>query len=292
MPYLLNLVPSPADSRDWSAEQIYEAASLTVTSKSPSVFTLVPYLPPVRDQGVYGTCAAQVASCMKEWQERKDVDFRSYMSPQFVYDNRADIKLDGMYARDVMSILKNKGICPEEMYPYASSTRSLSDTVLKTALNYVISGYAAINTITGLKTALTTSGPCFIAFPVYNLTRTFWKANDVDTYLGGHAVTVVGYDETGFIIRNSWGSKWGNAGYTIYPYSDWGIHWEIWTTIDAHTIVPDSPSIITPTPLYPQKKLINNSVDIMSDDQFNSVKINARGRRNIKTFRRIHNIKK
>lgn len=29
----------------------------------------------------------------------------------------------------------------------------------------------------------------------------------------GHAVTIVGYDETGFLIKNSWGNPWGEAGY-------------------------------------------------------------------------------
>ena len=49
---------------------------------------------------------------------------------------------------------------------------------------------------------------------------------------GGHAMVVVGYDEEGFIIRNSFGEKWGKKGYCWYPYADWGAHWEIWTTID------------------------------------------------------------
>lgn len=29
----------------------------------------------------------------------------------------------------------------------------------------------------------------------------------------GHAVTIVGYDEVGFIIKNSWGTSWGRDGY-------------------------------------------------------------------------------
>ncbi len=30
---------------------------------------------------------------------------------------------------------------------------------------------------------------------------------------GGHAVTIVGYDDIGFIIKNSWGEQWGTGGY-------------------------------------------------------------------------------
>ncbi len=39
--------------------------------------------------------------------------------------------------------------------------------------------------------------------------------------IGGHAVLAVGYDDSksAFIIRNSWGSGWGLAGYFYMPYT-------------------------------------------------------------------------
>ena len=39
--------------------------------------------------------------------------------------------------------------------------------------------------------------------------------------LGGHAFALVGYNERGFIVQNSWGSRWGAAGFAVMPYSDW-----------------------------------------------------------------------
>ena len=38
--------------------------------------------------------------------------------------------------------------------------------------------------------------------------------------LGGHAVMAVGYDDEqrNFIVRNSWGSGWGQDGYFLMPY--------------------------------------------------------------------------
>ena len=30
---------------------------------------------------------------------------------------------------------------------------------------------------------------------------------------GGHAVAIVGYDDNGFIFKNSWGTGWGDKGY-------------------------------------------------------------------------------
>jgi C1A family cysteine protease len=39
--------------------------------------------------------------------------------------------------------------------------------------------------------------------------------------LGGHAVLVVGYDDSTqrFRVRNSWGSGWGQQGYFTMPYA-------------------------------------------------------------------------
>ena len=89
-----------------------------------------------------------------------------------------------------------------------------------------------------LKFALYKNGPCLIGVPVWNFGPEMWKRNngDVNSY-GGHAMTVVGYndDEEHFIIRNSWGERWGDKGYGYYKYKDWGCHWEIWSTIDDTT---------------------------------------------------------
>jgi hypothetical protein len=35
---------------------------------------------------------------------------------------------------------------------------------------------------------------------------------------GGHAVTIVGYDDRGFLIKNSWGEKWADRGYATILY--------------------------------------------------------------------------
>ncbi len=37
----------------------------------------------------------------------------------------------------------------------------------------------------------------------------------------GHAFALVGYDERGFIVQNSWGEDWGRQGTAIWTYEDW-----------------------------------------------------------------------
>lgn len=234
-PTLFNVVPSPRDDRDWNCDVLHDK-----TVKLPSTLDLRSKIPGVRNQGSQGTCAAQVASCMKEWQERKNVDLKGYMSPQFIYNNRVNAESSGMFGRDVMSILKNKGCCTEDDYKYGTveAASDIKEEVLKAAENFKIRGYARIYKSDTLKRALVMNGPCYISFPVYNLTNRMWEQHEGEKKLGGHAMTVVGYDKKGFIIRNSWGKFWENGGYCSYPFEDWGAHYEVWTTVDDLTSKP------------------------------------------------------
>jgi C1A family cysteine protease len=236
--FKLNVNPSEPDKRDFVAEAIYpENASF------PETLDLRPSLLPVRNQGSQGTCSAQVASCMKEYQEFRNQGLKGdddKMSPQFIYNLREDIDEGGMTPRETMKLLQKDGICREAIYPYGSDDvpDNIPEDAYQDALNFKIENYAQINTIDGVKTALYTNGVCYICFPVYNQTAQMWKPAQGETNLGGHAMAIVGYNKQGFIIRNSWGSEWADSGYTIYPYEDWGSHYEIWTTIDTQSAWP------------------------------------------------------
>ncbi|MBA2480844.1 MAG: C1 family peptidase [Planctomycetes bacterium] len=39
--------------------------------------------------------------------------------------------------------------------------------------------------------------------------------------VGLHAVALVGYNEDGFIVQNSWGPRWGTKGLAVLAYEDW-----------------------------------------------------------------------
>ena len=71
----------------------------------------------IRNRGNSGTCVAQSATCMKEWQEKKDVNLSAHLSPQFIYNLRSN-KNEGMYGRDLMRILSKIGVCLELDYNY------------------------------------------------------------------------------------------------------------------------------------------------------------------------------
>ena len=49
----------------------------------------------------------------------------------------------------------------------------------------------------------------------------FQKAAPAD---GGHAFVIVGYNQRGFLILNSWGDEWGDHGLATLTYDDWLEH--------------------------------------------------------------------
>lgn len=239
--FKLGAMKSPHDTRDFVAEFIFpKARDLDL----PETLDLRNDLQMVRNQGSQGTCVAQSLACMKEWQEKQDVGLDEYMSPQFIYNNRSNQDSEGMYGRDAMKIITNIGSCLETTYNYGTiePRENIKKEAFDEAIKYKAKSYAQVTTIEGLKTALYKNGPCPIFFPVYNYGGEFWKKkNPYDEMLGGHSVTICGYGPDGFLLRNSWGKNWNGSmnGYTIYKYEDFGMHWEIWTTIDDESPMPD-----------------------------------------------------
>ena len=80
-----------------------------------------------------------------------------------------------------------------------------------------------------MKTSLANNEPFVVGIAVYSSfqTRSVEKTGIVpmpskkDYLLGGHAVVCVGYDEKKkiWIMRNSWGTSWGDKGYFYLPYN-------------------------------------------------------------------------
>lgn len=143
----LNIKPSPYDNRDWFAGSVY-SNQLELPNEIDHRLKLK--LP--RNQKDQGSHAA---ACIKEWQEKMDIEYDGYMSPQFIYNNRINQESDGMHCRDVMKILSKYGSCYENTYPYGiiESPDEISKTVYDEAKNFKIKNYAKINTIDELKKA-------------------------------------------------------------------------------------------------------------------------------------------
>ena len=226
--YTLNILPSPDDERDYHFRPEFAASSLV-----PPTLDLRDGLLPVRDQGKQGTCFACSCAAMKEYQDRQT----EYLSPQFFYNLRSNIldtdptNDEGMFPRDALRLLRQKGMCREVTFPY-KSMGDIPPEAFTEALDHRIGSYVRIERPEELQASLFYHGPALICFPVYNTGMQMWRTNINGQYQGGHAMLVVGYDQDGFHLQNSWGSDWGNGGYTYYPLFDWTSHWECWSVVD------------------------------------------------------------
>lgn len=268
---VLNFKKSKSDVRD--------KVLLFENQKLPEIFDMRSDLMPCRDQGDQGACYAYSAACVKEYQEKKNYGFDGYFSPQFFYCNRENLydrdseNDEGMYGRDVMKILLKIGICKESSCPVNSvnNKNNISNSVFTEASNHTITGYASIRDLYSLKKSLTENGPALIGFPVFNFTDQMWIKRQGDQDLGGHAMTVVGYNKEGFIIRNSWGPLWADNGYCIYKYKDWGVHYEIWSTIDN----------LSSLNIYSEKNINKPTEDKQGEDEMTENKQKETGLRRI-----------
>ncbi|HZY80147.1 MAG TPA: C1 family peptidase [Cyclobacteriaceae bacterium] len=84
--------------------------------------------------------------------------------------------------------------------------------------------------VDAIKAALAQGSPVVIGFicpPSFNLAGEFWQPREQPLReYGGHAITIVGYDDAmyqgSFQVVNSWGRSWGKEGLTWFRYDDIG----------------------------------------------------------------------
>lgn len=191
-------------------------------------------MPPVYDQGQLGSCTAN-ALCAGFAYETHNVYMGSRL---FVYYNERmlehTISQDaGALLSDGINSLKKHGLCSETLWPYniKKYTKKPKPKCYKQALAHcVISASNIQNTLVDMKQSLTAGHPFVVGIAIYDsfesdavaLTGIVPMPNiNTESLLGGHAVLVVGYDDTHqwFIVRNSWGTDWGDQGYFYLPYA-------------------------------------------------------------------------
>jgi len=185
-----------------------------LTNKIPSTYSFEKFLSPVQDQGSTNMCVTYALSSFLNWvtdMKCKTPNKDNAIDLDSIYSARSDKKNDnGMSIKEALSYVRNHGV--------KSKSGKLT-----------INDYAVIGSMQILKQAIVCNGPVLIALPVYDSSRNdFWNGAELE---GGHCVAVVGYDNDGFIIRNSWGRSYGKNGYWTLPYSDFTKVREIWTII-------------------------------------------------------------
>lgn len=192
MTYGLGCVPSQIDGTEHE---------LTPDEKAvlPEVFDFRRTMPPVRNQGMTFTCVCQSLTGCLDYivNARNNVANKcNGFDINELYSSRANKYADGMTFKEALHYLKHNGLNGEK-----------------------INSYSKLPSVFAVKYALVMFGPVVCGFPVYTSSSKFWRKPG--RFQGGHAVTIVGYNEEGFIIRNSWGTGWANNGHTVISYDEY-----------------------------------------------------------------------
>lgn len=223
-------LPDLPDQRD----HLY-AAVRPIQPILPTHVDLRPTCSPVENQGDLGSCTANALAGALEFLERKDHVSFIDMSRLFIYYNErvieGTVKSDsGAMIRDGIKTLKKQGVCPEKKWPYVISKFTVKPSVAcyKEALDHQIISYHRILTLNEMRMCLVDGFPFVFGFTVYESFESQEVARtgivnmpqSIERAIGGHAVLTVGYNDglERFIVRNSWGVKWGQNGYFTIPY--------------------------------------------------------------------------
>jgi len=227
---ILNWQRQPEDARDFITNRPLKVAHLDL----PSKFEL-PLQIPIYDQGNLGSCTANSGGACFRFESAQVLgNFDFDPSRLFLYYTTRALEGTtsedaGAYIRDVFKALNKTGISLEKTWPYVETKFASKppQAAYTEALNNIAVQYAAVpQTATSIKQTLLDGGAISFGFDVYSSFMGSWESTggkmpnpnkSSEMILGGHAVTIIGWDDTKFgstyyLIQNSWGTGWGNEG--------------------------------------------------------------------------------
>lgn len=226
---VFNNLVSPFDIRDYK---------IAVTSTEfPDTFVLPEVT--VKNQGSTGSCVAHACSSVVEFHNKRQENTNTVFSTEFIYGYRPIGYYigEGMYIRDALKTLQKVGDCPlsdlkgNHKCPEAmESVEAKLDELKDKAYPHRVSTYAKVATVEEIKQALMDFGYVVVSMPWH---KDYKLKNGVYTYTsdetsGYHCVVVYGWNKTGWLVHNSWGSGWGKKGKFIVPFDfEWREAWAV-----------------------------------------------------------------
>lgn len=189
----------------------------------------------IKDQGALGACSAFTMVGIYEYILKKNHQQELDLSESFVYYNvrKADHCEHEDCGSSLYSIIVSmitEGVCLERLCPYSANPDiSPSPEAYADAQSRKI--VKALNVkpkIDDIRSAVAQGYPVAISlkiFDSFNADAGFVQRPSDEEIKegrsGNHAMIVCGYsdDERVFIVRNSWGTKFGDKGYCYIPYS-------------------------------------------------------------------------
>ena len=222
--FLLNAVSDAPDLRDFQ----YEPALIPLQNEIPAPENLE-----ILDQGQEGACtgfglAAVINLLLAKRGSERRVSARMLYEMAKKFDEWEGEDYSGSSCRGAISGWYSLGVCSEDLAPYhfGESGWNLTIKQAKDARKTAPGAYYRIRKrLSDYHAALNEVEAIYVSARVH---EGWWKQNIQDgripyssDWIGGHAFAIVGYNDEGFWVQNSWGESWGNNGIALWTYEDW-----------------------------------------------------------------------
>lgn len=236
--YVCNLVPSKGTDTDWSIGDSVQAGMLAAPAKLPAQVDLRAPWWTIGDQEATGSCvgwAAAAGLCRRALVDAGRIGSGVELSPRFTwmasketdtFTSRPETFIEeaGTSLKAAVDIARTFGLALEADLPFHLSTAMFSgseNAFFAGCASRKITAYFNLQRDPAAWRAwLAGKGPVLVGLNVDaawdNATATDGVVGTFqpETVRGGHAVCLVGYRPDGrFIVRNSWGTGWGDQGF-------------------------------------------------------------------------------
>lgn len=233
---ILNVVPSAGTEQDWEFEHAEEADIVAAAPRVPPSKDLRAAWWSVGDQGSTGSCVGwATADSVLRWHlvRAGRLSRTERLSPRYVwmaaketdqFNSRPTtfVEAEGTSLKSALDVARKYGVVRDALVPFASGRLYAGNarTLYAIAARLKILAYFNLGTnLTHWRTWLATQGPILTRLDVDSTwqdataTKGVLAEYDADSALGGHAVAIVGYTPGRFVVRNSWGTGWGDRGF-------------------------------------------------------------------------------
>lgn len=213
----------------------------------PEAVSLLRFAPERGNQGQQGSCVAwscaysaqTILTAAATGQDPNRIVF----SPSYLYNQIRLEGCQGSYLQRAMESMSRNGGVPLSQYAYNDQDceREPTSTDIQKGRQNLIHGFTRITngdninqiSVRGIKEHLASNAPVAIGMMVGQsfmqnmMGQELWTPQGMDESgmgMGGHAMTVIGYDDAkyggAFQIMNSWGPEWGKNGVAWVRYGD------------------------------------------------------------------------
>jgi hypothetical protein len=204
----------------------------------PASVNLKSYAVTPGDQGQVGSCVAWATGyTLMGWYAKKDGRTGSPYAPMYVYSQINGGGDNGAVPSAAYKILAKQGVASQAVYTQGNYDWVTKPTAAEAAdaaghkssgWQWITSGNfgGGVAVRLAFEQALASGHPATLSMevfePFFNLDskHSVLKLADIQDAVdeGGHEVTAVGYNSTGLVIENSWGTGWGNKGFATLAW--------------------------------------------------------------------------